>query len=87
MARPSSREGEDAGRHLHIFDRPTNYFLTPEVLGEADRLFDQAEKAAASDERRGITWRRPRLGLRYVELVRKPDAKVLDEFLADLPKP
>jgi hypothetical protein len=73
-------------KHLRIFASPRNYFLTPEVLAGGDRLFDEAEKLSGDDASACWYIAKSRLCLRYVELVRKPDAKSLDSFLADLPK-
>jgi hypothetical protein len=73
-------------KHMHCFDSPDNYFLTPAVLAEGDRLFDEAEKLSHGDENANFYVAKSRLCLRYVELVRKPDEKLLNSFLADLPR-
>jgi len=73
--------------HLHIFDRPTNsYFLTPEVLAEGDKLFDEAENLVGAEGTGRFYVDKGRMDLRYVELMQKPDEKALDAFVAELPK-
>ena len=73
-------------RHLHIFERPTNYFLTPEVLAAGDKLFDEAQGLCGGDETARYYVGKARLGLKYVELVRKPEAKAFEAFKGELGK-
>lgn len=73
-------------KHLHIFDRPNNYFLTDETLAAGDKLFDEAGELARGDEAAAYYVAKARLGLQYVELVRKPDLKAFERFTAELPR-
>ena len=73
-------------KHLHISQSPNNYFLTPDVLAEGGKLFDEAEKLSVGDANASYYIAKARMGLRYVKLVRQPDGRTLDAFLADLPR-
>jgi hypothetical protein len=75
----------DPNLHLHIYDPPTARYLTPDVIETGDRLFDEAEKLAASDPIAAEYVAKSRLGLRYVKLMQHPQGgEQLDRFLADV---
>ena len=44
------RETSGRGIHVHIFDPPKKLALSPQVIAEAERLFDEAERAAEDEE-------------------------------------
>jgi len=54
--------------HMKIWAAPTDAFLTPEIIAQADRLFDSAESAAESAEILDRV-RQARLSIEYVKLM------------------
>jgi hypothetical protein len=79
------QKARDPKRHFTIYDPPTVHYLTPEVLAEGDRLFDEAGRLAAPDAAAAEYVTKSRLGLRYVKLMQKPTAgPELESFLKDV---
>lgn len=78
----------DPDLHFRIFDPPTVGYLTPEIISEGDRLFDEAERLAADDAMALSYVRKARLSLRYVQIVRsEPSAAAIEKlkaFLSDV---
>jgi len=77
---------QPADKHLHIYQNTDAYFLTPQVIATGDRLFDEAQKLAEGNETAAHYVAKERLSLRYVKLMRSPDAAQLAGFLEDLKK-
>jgi hypothetical protein len=67
-------------KHFFIYDPPTVHYLSDDVIAQGERLFDEAEKLAATDTVVLEYVAKARLGLRYVKLMRRP--RVDDEFRA-----
>ncbi len=61
------RKVKEKGVHVHIFDPPTSPFLDDEFLEEAEKLFDEAEQLADSEEVR-FRVQVARLSVWYVKL-------------------
>lgn len=64
----SHRTLDQDGVHAHIFDRPTAKYLTDEILSEAEKLFDEAERLAENADIR-FRVQTARLPVQYVKLV------------------
>jgi hypothetical protein len=61
------RRVQPEGVHAHIFDRPTAKYLTDELLGQAENLFDEAERLAENADVR-FRVQTARLPIWYVKL-------------------
>lgn len=73
------QKARDPNAHFFIFDSPTKVpYLTPDVIQQGDRHFDESEELAADDPVATEYLAKARLGLRYVKLMQKP--AVNDEF-------
>jgi hypothetical protein len=69
--------------HLYIYDAPRTERFTPDLLKQANDLYDQAEKLAQTDLQKEYI-KKSRLGIRYVDLVHHPDkGEKLKQFVAD----
>ncbi|MCD6350763.1 MAG: DUF4838 domain-containing protein [Armatimonadetes bacterium] len=55
--------------HVRIYSPPTSPFLRPEILRQANELFDQAEHAVQSDAKLLLRVRHARMPLMYVAIV------------------
>lgn len=74
-------------KHFFIYDPPTAHYLSDEVLGAGDKLFDEAAVLAAPDAVAAEYVAKARLGLRYVKLMRQPTAgDEFTQFMADVRK-
>jgi hypothetical protein len=54
------------GVHVFIYDQPNAAYLSPDLLKQADALFDHASSAAGTDDIRSRV-EQARMSLRYVE--------------------
>ncbi|MBU6401314.1 MAG: hypothetical protein KGS61_13445, partial [Verrucomicrobia bacterium] len=43
------RSVREKGYHAHIYDPPTAPYLSPDVMDAAEKIFDDAERAAETD--------------------------------------
>jgi len=71
--------------HVRIFDPPTSAYLTSDLIGQADALFDRAE-ALAQDEKTLQRVKVARLPIQYVHIATSaPDApgrrELIDQFM------
>jgi hypothetical protein len=72
-------------KHMFIYDHPPTHYLTDDVLGEGDKLFDEAERLATGDGQAAGYVSKSRLWLRYARLASHPaEGPDLDRFLADV---
>ncbi|MGQ9456070.1 MAG: DUF4838 domain-containing protein [Armatimonadota bacterium] len=74
-----------ANIHVKIWASPTDAFLTPEIISEADHLFDKAESVAESPEILDRV-KQARLSLEYVKLMQpimRNEFKGQEEKLAE----
>ncbi len=84
----SQVRGKDV--HMGIFSPVTVSYITPDFLAQANKLFDEAEKAAADDPGALRRVKHARLSIRYTELMlaREKDPSVVKsaafkQFIAD----
>ncbi len=74
-------------KHFFIYDPPTVYYMSADVIAAGDALFDEAEKAATGNALASEYVAKARLGLRYTKLAQKPAlGPAFDSFLTDLKK-
>jgi hypothetical protein len=72
-------------KHFFIYDGVNVHYLTPDVVAEGDRLFDEAEKLAAGNATASEYVAKARLGVRYVKLMKnRTGGPELQRFVADV---
>jgi hypothetical protein len=75
----------DPQQHFFIYDRPTVYYLSADVLAKGDELFDEATRLAAGNAEALEHLAKARLWLRYTRLAQKPtEGPELRGFLEDV---
>jgi hypothetical protein len=72
----------DGRNHFGIYSGPQDVgYLNDDVIAQAEKLFDEAEKAVAADPDALQRVRHERLGIEYVKIARKMPGADLDAFL------
>ena len=77
----------DSGSHLYCFNHPDKPWHTMELVERCEKIFDEAEKAAPSDEILHRV-RKQRLAVRYLRILLTPKGslernRLIDEFEPD----
>jgi hypothetical protein len=75
----------DKNQHFFIYSPPTIYYLTDDILGQGDKLFDEAEKLVADNPLQKEYVDKARLSLRCVKLQHHPtDGPEFQSFMKDV---
>lgn len=69
--REGKTDTEDRRAHVHIFDPPTAPYLRPELLQQAQKLFDSAEKAVRNETEVLARVQHARLWVEYTQLAQR----------------
>lgn len=80
-------KARDPNHHIFIFGPANVHYLSPDVLAQGDKLFDEAEKLAAHNPIASEYVAKSRLWLRYAKLAQKPTGgPEFTSFMADVRK-
>lgn len=69
--REGKTDAQDRRAHVRIFDPPTVAYVRPEILQQAQRLFDAAERAVQNDPEVLARVEHARLWVEYTQLVQR----------------
>lgn len=70
-AREGKTESADRRAHVHIFDPPSMPYLRPELLEQAQKIFDSAERAVRNDPEVLARVQHARLWVEYTQLAQR----------------